>query len=408
MDPAQSAQMIAWLDDEQRKGKAQIAELRELVQKQAIELGDQRKRIEDLQGRLTRLQTELARTAQIDAAIQQLKSELASVLHDVREELRRNEQQALQTRQLERESDAKAVLELGQRVEQLSTLQDKLAAIAAEQQRLNEALTAQRQRTDSIDKDLLRRTDQDRIEEEERKRLLARLDAMQQALDSMRTQADSYNGRFQVLERWAQGSAQRTADLQAFRADMQRIQAELLETQRRSEQRIEKQLREWATVSEAIHRDHEAWGNQLRPFAEQHERTKKALAAIQDLAKELRVAQDEARQNLDLSIEKQRREFREWQGENEKRWTRYLAQWEYRWTEQRKLDETLISRIEDLEAANVPIRQELQELKSLLAEEAAQARQAVLELWQWQLDLAQQEMDRARAQFDKTRGRVGQ
>jgi len=408
MDPAQAAQMLTWLDEEQRKGKAQLAELRELIQKQAIELGDQRKRIEDLQGRLTRLQTELTRMSQVDQAIQQVKSELAAVLHDVREELRRSSQEALQTRQIEREADAKALLEMGQRIERLATLEERLASQASEQQRLNEALIAFRQRVDGIDKEIVRHGDHARLDAEEHKRQASRIDVLQQQLDSLRTQTEGYGARFQFLERWAQGSAQRTAELQAFRADMQRLQGELQEAQRRSEQRIEKQIREWATVAESVHRDHETWANQLRIFAEQHERTKKSLAAIQDLTKELRLAQEETRQAAELAAEKQRRELREWQGENEKRWTRYLAQWEYRWTEQRKVDEGLTARIEDLEGLGPPIVQQLQELRTLLAEEAAVARAASAEIWQFQLEAVQKQLDALKATASKLEGRVGQ
>jgi hypothetical protein len=408
MDPAQSTQMISWLDEEMRRDKAQIAELRDLLQKQAIELGDQRKRYEELQGRLTRLQGEVSGMTQVDQAIQQLKGELAAVLQDVREEMRRHDQRALQTRQVEREAEAKASLELSQRVERLLTLEDKATVLAKEQQRQNEALSGQRQRLDNIDKELVRRGDQDRLDEDEHKREIGRMDAIQQAVDSLRTQNESYAARFQYLEHWAQSSAERTAQLQAFRADMQRVQSEMQEVQRRSEQRVERQIREWSSISENMHREQETWSNQLRIFAEQHARTKKALASVQDLTKELRVGQDEAHQAQDLAAEKQRRELREWQGENEKRWTRYLAQWEYRWNEQRKTDEALTERVEELEAARKLIQQEMQELRTALAEEAAAARAASRDLWRFEMEHLQRELDVLKAASDKIHAQLGE
>jgi|GEM_PF-935373 len=406
MDSAQAAQMIAWLDEENRKTKAQLSELQDLLQKQAIELADQRKRYEDLQVRLTRLQTDISRTTQVDQAIQQLKDELASVLQSVREELRRSDQQALQARQVEREAETKAMLDLQQRVERLSTLSDRLTTQATEQQRQNEVLTALRQRIESIEKELVRRADQARLEEDEHKREMARLEAIQQAIDSVRTQIEPYNARLQYLEKWAQNSAQRAADLQTFRADMTRVQNELLEGQRRAEQRVERQIREWNTITEGVLRDQETRANQLRIFAEQHERTKKALATLQDLAKELRLAQDEARQALDLGLEKQRRELREWQGENEKRWTRYMAQWDYRWNEQAKADEVLVARLEELEAARSLLEKELQALRTLLAEESAAAKAATAEIWRTQLEIHQRQLDVMRATVEKLSAQV--
>jgi hypothetical protein len=399
--------MIAWLDEELRREKAKTSELRDLLQKQAIELGDQRKRYEDLQVRITRLQNDVARMTQVDLAIEQLKNELASVLQGVREELRRSDQQALQARQVEREAEGKAQLELSQQVERLLTVVDKVAVLSAEQQRQNDLLTTQRQRLDNIDKDLVKRTDREQLMADERKRDLERIDSIQQALDGMRMQTESYVARFQYLERWAQGSSQRTADLQAFRVDMQRVQSETQEMQRRAEQRVERQIREWSTLAEGIHRDQEVWANQLRIFAEQHERTKKALASVQDVTKELRMARDEARQAQELGAEKQRRELCEWQGENEKRWTRYLAQWEYRWSEQRKVDESLTGRIEDLEAARLPMEKELQALHAALAEEAATARAADTAMWRFQLELVQRQIDVMKATSDKVHAQMG-
>lgn len=407
MEATQTTQMVSWLDEEMRRAKAQVAELRDLLQKQAIELADQRKRYEDLQVRFARLQADVGRMTQIDQLMQQLKDEMAAVLKDVREELRRSDQQALQARQVEREAEAKAQLQMAQRVERLLTLDDKATVLTAELQRQNEALITQRQRLDEMDKDLLRRADRDQVTSEEHKREMGRMEAIQQALDGMRTQMESHAARFQYLERWAQASAQRTADLQAFRADMQRIQNELLEGQRRNEQRVERQIREWSTITETANRDQDMWANQLRIFAEQHERTKKALASLQDMAKDLRVSQDEARQARELGSEKQRRELREWQGENEKRWTRYLAQWEFRWNEQRKADEALIARVENLEAAKNLAEQELRSLRSGVDEQSSMARAVSAEMWRCQLEYMQRQFDIMKATADRLRALLG-
>ncbi len=408
MDPTHTTQMVSWLDEEMRRQKAHISELRDLLQKQAIEMADQRKRHEDLQGRYTQLQNELARVAQVDQTIQQLKNEMAAVLQSVREEARRSDQQALQAQQLEREADARAHVELAQRVERLMTLEDRIGVLSTELQRQNEVMTGYRQRLDYIDKELARRADREQLSTEEHRRELERMDTIQRTIDSMRTQFESHSARFQYLERWAQGAAQRTAEMQAFRADMAHLQDELVESQRRSEQRVERQVREWATITENLHRDQEAWAGQLRLFAEQHERTKKALVTMQDMSKTLRIMQDEARQALDLGMEKQRRELREWQGENDKRWSRYLAQWEYRWNEQQKTDEALIARIEELETIKAPIDKELQALRAALAEQRANAQAAIIDIWRFQMEYIQRQLDITKATAEKTQAEIAQ
>ncbi len=406
MDPSQAAQMITWLDQELRRAKSETAELRDLVEKLAAELADQRKRSEEVQARLSRLQVDAGRASQIDQAIQQLKAEMAAVVQEMRDEVRRHEQQSLQTRQVEREAEGRAQLELAQRVEQFLSLGDRVAMHATELQRQNEALTGCRQRLDNIDREMIRRTDQARLEAEERKREAGRSEAMQQTVDGLRGQAESDAARFQYLEHWAQGSAQRAAEMKAFQAEIQRLQGELMEGQRRSEQRVERQVREWGTITEGITGDHEAWANQMRIFAEQHERTKKTLTTVQDLAKALRMAQEEARQALELGMEKQRRELREFQSENEKRWTRYLSQWEFRSGELQKADAALAARLDELEAARSALQQELQALRSALAAENAAARAASLELWRFLLERVQRELDGAKATAENLRTRL--
>lgn len=408
MDSAQAAQMIAWLDEEQRRNKTHIAELYDLVQKQSSELADQRKRYEDLLNRFSHAQNDLGHMTEIDQAVQQIKSELASILHDVREEIRRSEQQGLQARQFERDSDAKNLSDLLDRVEHFTNIDDKLVAVMNELQRQNELLTGLRQRVDGVEKEVIRNVDQAHLDVEDHKREMGRMDAIQQMVDSIRTQIESYAARFQYLERWAQTSGQRTAETQTFKADMQRLQSELQEAQRRSEQRVERQVREWTAATETIHRDQETWANQLRIFSEQHERTKKALAGIQDLAKELRMGLGESRQGMELNSEKQRRELRDWQGENEKRWTRYLSQWEFRWNEQRKADENLLARIEELELNKSPLDKELQILRSQVAEAVSALRADSLEQWRFQLEAAQRQVDIAKATADKLHVRLEQ
>ncbi len=106
MTSAQSQPSLLWMDEELRKQKEMLAELRDLVQNQTVTIEDQAGRIRELQERLTANQAEMHRIGQIEESLQQTKSGVTILLHDFREEQRKIRTQTEEARGLERKADS--------------------------------------------------------------------------------------------------------------------------------------------------------------------------------------------------------------------------------------------------------------------------------------------------------------
>ena len=80
MDLTQLSQMVAWLDEEHRRDREEIAKLDQRLQSLAIERQEQARRIQDLESRLASTQAQLTRFTQIEQALQQLRGEVVVML----------------------------------------------------------------------------------------------------------------------------------------------------------------------------------------------------------------------------------------------------------------------------------------------------------------------------------------
>jgi hypothetical protein len=87
----------------------------------------------------------------------------------------------------------------------------------------------------------------------------------------------------------------------------------------------------------------------MRFFADQHEKNRQTLRDIQTLAQEISQQQDRLRQMQRLSEEQMRRELREWQNENQRKWAQEAERLERANLRQGDLDTAQNARLETLE-----------------------------------------------------------
>ena len=88
---AQATPSTVWLDEELRKEKALVAQLRDVVQKQQVLLADQTQRTLDLEDRLVKLQNQLLHIPEIAEALEKTRDELVIKISDLRTEQHQRE-----------------------------------------------------------------------------------------------------------------------------------------------------------------------------------------------------------------------------------------------------------------------------------------------------------------------------
>ncbi|MBC7264189.1 MAG: hypothetical protein H5T64_07485 [Chloroflexi bacterium] len=405
MNLEEAIRLLNWLEEERRKDKALLSELQATVKSQSIVLEEQTQRLQSLQGEMTRLQGELARYAQFEAAIQNLRAELANQVEGLREERRISEEQKAR--------EAKALNEQFKRT--LATLQHKVDAMpeferAIEPIRLsNERLINEVGRLAAQAEAL---ASQNREQNEHIALLLEfqgsvnqRLTNLEQRVDTLSRKGSNHDERLAFLMETVGGANQRLGEVQEAvrtlraRADAlesrmdsqstrydqhigalreafdvnKREQAQALESMQLALQRMKTMITETdATV--AGWRDEMAnWRKQYEMFLELYERNKKTLFDLLEIEKSMRQQQDEMRELQRVATERQKNELLEWQDR------------------QAKLDGAQDERLSRLERGWQEISANLDGLHADLNARAVELSEAIAKVWQaWRGTLQEQ------------------
>ena len=310
----------SWLDEEFRKEKVVISELRDLVDKQQVMLADQAQRILTLEDRLAKLQAQLVRVSNVEEATQHTRDELVVRMSELRQEMQKRQTEFLRNRQAERERDVRAIQEVETELARFDALEQGMAVRQAEDQRLNEALLRLQPPIDELAKRL------DRGEETARQ-LSGRIQHQEvtvgqlaMGLDKVNTSTQEQKAAMLLLQDTQTKLGQQMAELQTMRQEITNQQDELLEQQRRADHRRSQAMTEWGRKLEGYAHQLEGWADQLRFYGDQHEKSRRVVREIQELARDVSQQQDRLRQLQRIAEEQIRREIREWQSENDKHW----------------------------------------------------------------------------------------
>jgi hypothetical protein len=269
------------------------------------------------------------------------------LLEDLRKEQQRAEAQTEMARQVERDSITR-FSQLSQEIDDLHRLEAPLESLGAEERRLHEAslklqealeglaerIGIQEERTTLVD------TEHQRSREE-----IARLTA---TLGELGEGQDQHATRLTFLEQWGDKGSKLVNDLQAFRAEMESDRDRRREEDRQAELLRQKQIAEWARKMENLSLEMQTWSDQMARFADQYATSRKLSQELRELAKQLRYEQEQMKQLQSVAEEQQRRELRQWQGENERRWNQHMELWQFRLEQQGKLDLEQTAKLDEL------------------------------------------------------------
>jgi len=331
---------LRWLDDQLRKERAQVNELRDTVDKQQVALVDQSQRIMQLEDMLTKLRAQLLRVDEVEEAIQHTRDEVGILLAEQREAFQKNQTEFLRNRQAERESDVRTLAEIRLELERLVPLEQGLAVRQAEEQRLNEALLRVEQQLGVLvgrvrDADGQRRGLGDGISKN-----VVEIKKLVEVSQILRQDANAAVERLLAVEDRLPRLAGQLSELSTMRAEITEQQEEMLENQRRAERARVQQMTEWGRRLEGYAHQLETWADQLRYFADQHEKNRRVLRDTQTLAQELAQKQDQLRQLQRLAEEQLRREAREFQRDIEQRFAQERQRREQQTASQSEREDT--------------------------------------------------------------------
>ena len=385
----QSGPKASWLDEELRKEKTIVTELRDTVGKQQVVITDQSQRILTLEDRLAKLQAQLLRIPEVEEALRHTRDELVLMVSALRQDQQKREAEFLRNRMTEREQDTRAMQELQASLKRFDPLEQAMAVRQAEDRRLNDVAQRQQQDLEDLAKRLPQRDESirqlgDRIEHNVVRTGQAEA-AVQQAQKVQQEQA----ARLLLIETTQGRAEQRIAEVPILREDLSKRLDDFAENQRRSDRDRVQSMTEWGRRIEAYSHQLDVWGDQLRFFTDQHEKNRRVLREVQELGQQVAQQQDTLKQAQRIAEDQLRHESREWRSENERRWAQDQERRDKAFEAQTERNDVQDQRLSDLDgkrladaAAVAALEKRLLTMRAEYAAESERLRQASAHLMQ--------------------------
>jgi chromosome segregation ATPase len=303
VDPAQISQRLAWLDEERRRDKGELARLVQEVSGAVAILKDQAAKTREAGDRINAIESTLARLPRLEDAITAARSELIP-LRDA--DIRLQDEMARQGKDARAQSDQTARLwsDVNGRVEGISKTIESLTQHLhlLDTQRKDNAKRADEmaQRIDASNKasDLL--VNRVHLLETQRKESAERAAEMATRLDALSKASDVLLGRIQLLETQRKENTERVAEM-AIRLDaLPKVTAALGDRLALIEARERERLDREAALQARIVRLETTQEQAIEDIKRSVARVEALIVDIQQMRREMVLAQEEdAKQRTD-------------------------------------------------------------------------------------------------------------
>jgi chromosome segregation ATPase len=365
MDLTQLSQMVAWLDEEHRRDREEIARLDQRLQTMVVENQEQARRIQDLEGRLANTQAQLTRFTQIEQALQQLKNEVVVMLDKQADARLQSEREGERARLSDREAISRSVSEIRKELPRFGRIEEDLVGLRAEDQRLGDVVLALRQSLSNVSKDLDERTRTLPYMVEQRSQDNKRIAQIQVENVELLKRTDAIASKLPLYEERIQRVDRDLQRIQPIPDQIRREQQAFIEAQRVADVDRVRQMTAWEAEFGQQRELIEKQVVRIREFAAQYEAAGRALKALEEFQTALVRDQKQVSELQRLAEERQRKELAEWQAENEQRWKKELLRWDYNQQEQQKATQKLTDRFPPVERVAALLQREVEALWKL-------------------------------------------
>ncbi len=344
MDLSQLTQMTTWLDEEHRRDKAELIRLQQLVHTQEAELQDQARVIQDLEGRMAALQTQLLRFTQLESALQQLKDEVVQMFAQADERRQQETREEERVRAIERDNTSRAINEIRKELQRLPRLDEEAALRKAEQRRVSDLVLNLRQEVATTTKDTESKLRGITFLEDGHQQNNKRIARLQQESLEMMKRIEQYSSRLQRIEDVIQRQERDTGEIKGLVTQLKTAQREFVDVQLLESEQRKREIAEWAEAVETSGKKMDEFSIRMREFTDTFREDRQTVANVERFQEQIRREQTQVSELQRLGEERQKRQLEQWQEENEKRWRKELLRWEHQWGEQakrnRQIDET--------------------------------------------------------------------
>jgi chromosome segregation ATPase len=350
MDLGQLSQMTTWLDEEHRRSKAELVQLKQMVANEEAELQDQSRTLKDLEGRIAGMQTHLIKASQLQAAMGQLREEVVHLLAQAEERRQQEARELERLRSVERDNTSRAVNEIRRELQRILRVEEESKLRKAEQQRMSESLLAMQQTLNTLTKDVENKLRSIPFLEDGRQQDAKRIAQLQQESLEALKRIEQLGSRLQTLEDAVQRHERDTGELKGVVVQLRTAQRDFVEKQLLETESFKREMADWAERMAFFEKKFADFAARMETFSTQFRDDRQVVENVERFQETIKREQAQASELQRLAEERQRRQLDEWQEENEKRWRKELLRWEHQWGEQDKRNGQVSETFTDVQA----------------------------------------------------------
>ena len=347
----QSAQMIAWLDEERRKDKAIITRLEERTTFQAAVIEDQAHRIQTLEGELSTLRSTLLTVSTFDETIGRLRREMTSMIEQAAARREAIDQDLRQLRDLDREAMTKALEEMRQ--EMLTRIEREQIPRRAEEERLSRVATELQTYAENLNKGLEEFERSLAFLEEQRRQDSRRISDLGSQVIDLAKRVEGQQAKITLLEDLSRRNGRTLNQLSGTVDELKQHLADWTEAEGLAAQQRERMMVEMERRMNVFASDMDGFAKQVGSWAETHRAMKTHIEDFERLTARVERRLNEVAEVQRLSEERFRQEWEEFNSEDQKRWRQFTLTNEEAWNENNK-------RLTDLQAQATLLTEEVE------------------------------------------------
>ena len=336
MDQGQLTQMVTWLDEEHRRDKAEVIRLQQRLESQEGELQDQARIIQDLEGRMANLQSQLLRFGQLDTALEQLKEEVVQMFEQADERRQQEAREAERVRAIERDNVSRAVNEIRRDLQRLPRFDEEINLRKVEQARVSDGLLVVQQELNALGQEVEGKLRRVPFLEEGRQQDTKRIARLQQESLEALKRIEQHGSRLQMFEDAIKRQERDTGELKGVIAQLRIAQREFIQSQLLETEEVKRKMAEWAETLEANVKKIDGFSARIQEITEAFREDRKVVENIERFQELINREQAQVSELQRLAEERQKRELEQWQEDNEKKWRKELLRWDHQWGEQAK------------------------------------------------------------------------
>ncbi len=365
MDLAQAARMIEWLDEERRRDRGNIALLEERVAQQADLIEQLLRRLDGLESEQSSMRTAFMPVGREKELAEQLRGEFQQLIESTESKRLMAEREAERRADIARESVARMVRDLEDRVDKIDRAIEELPAARVERDRVASALAAVQQRVEDLAKKFEEPERRLTFLEEQRRQDSRRISDIQSEIPELQKQLDGLRPKLESLESMVVRSEKRILELQAAERDRREEMQQFTDQQTLLLQQRDQQVAELTKSFGAYDEDMKRYMERFESWAETYRQMRKIVEDFERIGERLGRRINEVAEMQRLSEERFRQEWNDWIADDQKRWKQFTLTNDEAWRNQNKQLEQLRQRLEQVSAVYEPIKDSIERMWQL-------------------------------------------